>query len=135
MYKEVRNPFFERQFQRCCIFNKWVDEFHRGTFERIITLQSRINVGQVGLALKVYRAEHEAYPDSLEEVAPDILKKIPEDPFTGKGLVYKKSGDGFVLYSLGPDLQDNHGAPLIIPAHHKADEKLPPYGIVWKSEN
>ena len=37
------------------------------------------------------------------------LTTLPTDPFTGKPFVYRRSGAGFRLYSLGPDQQDDDG--------------------------
>ena len=67
----------------------------------------------VSLALRAYHLEHGAYPEKLDILAPNYLQKIPDDPF-GKGepLRYKKQGATYKLWSIGPDLKDNNGAPL-----------------------
>jgi hypothetical protein len=39
----------------------------------------------------------------------DLLKKLPMDPFSDKPLVYKRTADGFMLYSLGADFDDDGG--------------------------
>jgi hypothetical protein len=31
------------------------------------------------------------------------------DPFTGRELRYENNGDSFILYSVGPDGEDQHG--------------------------
>jgi hypothetical protein len=38
------------------------------------------------------------------------LKQLPADPFSGGALVYKKTDDGFTLYSVGLDMVDDGGA-------------------------
>ena len=47
------------------------------------------------------------------EVTGFIDLKLPEeetiDPFTGKPLVMKRLSDGWVIYSVGKDLQDDGG--------------------------
>jgi hypothetical protein len=67
------------------------------------------DLGQLALSLAAYRAERGVYPDSLDALAPKYLPKIPTDRFTGDPLVYRTAADGYVLYSLGPNLQDDDG--------------------------
>jgi hypothetical protein len=83
----------------------------------------------VSLALRAYRLENGAYPAQLKELAPRYLKQVPADPFGGgEALRYRKQGNTYVLYSIGPDAIDNGGRPL---AHRKnatasARRQLPP---------
>ena len=56
------------------------------------------------------------YPSDLPQVVTDyidsvkgLLKEVPIDPFSDKPLVYRKTDDGFILYSVGFDLIDNDG--------------------------
>ena len=37
------------------------------------------------------------------------LKAVPQDPFSGKPLVYRPQGTNWLLYSVGPDRVDNGG--------------------------
>jgi len=34
---------------------------------------------------------------------------VPIDPFTGKPLVYRREGEGFIVYSLGTNQKDDGG--------------------------
>lgn len=62
------------------------------------------------LAIKRWRIEKGQYPMSLNElVMAGYIEKVPMDPYSDKPLVYKKSDDSFVLYSLGPDFDDDGG--------------------------
>ena len=70
---------------------------------------AKVEVCRVGLALQIYKGRHGKYPERLEELAPDILSVIPVDPFTGKSLIYKPGGEGFLLYSVGVNGVDDHG--------------------------
>jgi hypothetical protein len=74
------------------------------------------------LALRAHHLEHGHYPSTLAELAPSYLKKIPDDPFALKGpLRYKRTGDKYVLYSLGPDCKDDGGKPIAeSPVHEKS---------------
>jgi hypothetical protein len=63
-----------------------------------------------GLALKRWRLEKDAYPQTLNElIASGFLKELPMDPYSDKPLVYKKMGDDFILYSIGPNFKDDEG--------------------------
>ncbi len=65
------------------------------------------------LALRAYRLEHGAYPAALSALAPGYLKAVPDDPFALSGpLRYRLAGAKFVLYSVGPDGNDDGGKPI-----------------------
>ncbi|NBB94580.1 MAG: hypothetical protein GVY16_02460 [Planctomycetes bacterium] len=59
--------------------------------------------------MAVYRAEHGDWPESLEQLLPEILQTVPPDPWSDGPLKYRREGDGFVLYSIGDDLEDDGG--------------------------
>ena len=64
---------------------------------------------QVALALAAYRSDHDAYPESLKQLAPRYLKKVPGDMFSGKSLVYEPTDTGYLLYSFGRNEKDDGG--------------------------
>ena len=64
------------------------------------------------LAIQGFRSKYGRLPKKLEDVAPEFLPKTPIDPYTGKPLAYKLTPDGYLLYSFGPDQDDDGGAPL-----------------------
>ncbi len=67
----------------------------------------------VTLALRAYHAEHGTYPESLQALGGKYLQRIPLDPFdTTRPLGYRRDGENYVLYSVGPDGVDNHGTPI-----------------------
>ena len=61
----------------------------------------------LAVAAATYRAKNLRFPEKLEDLAPDFITAIPTDPFDGKPLKMERSGQGLVLYSVGPD-----GKPL-----------------------
>jgi hypothetical protein len=66
------------------------------------------------LALRAYRMERGRYPASLSELAPAYLSRIPDDPFALQGPPrYRRTGDRYVLYSVGPDGVDDGGQPIV----------------------
>jgi hypothetical protein len=71
----------------------------------------RLDVCQIGLALRAYQAEHGRYPDSLEELAADGWE-VPRDSFTDEPYRYRREGDGFIVWGAGMDLDDDGGKPF-----------------------
>lgn len=63
----------------------------------------------VAFALAAYRADVGRYPATLAELAPKYLPQIPRDRFSENPLVYKKSADGYLLYSVGMNGLDEEG--------------------------
>jgi hypothetical protein len=59
--------------------------------------------------LAAYRADHRAYPASLNELAPKYLTRLPCDSFSDRPLHYQKQAAGFLLYSVGPNGVDDGG--------------------------
>ncbi len=68
---------------------------------------------QVGLALAKYRDTHGDYPNRLESLVPQFLKRLPIDRYIDQPLHYLKiQGEGYVLYSVGEDQLDDGGQPI-----------------------
>ena len=61
------------------------------------------------VALLRYKAEHGQFPQTLDELVPQYLKVIPDDPFGPGPLTYKRQGDDFILYSWGLNFEDHGG--------------------------
>ncbi len=64
---------------------------------------------RINVALRLYRADHGQYPDELAALVPQYLKGLPPDPFSGRGFHYRREDDGWILYSVGPDQDDDGG--------------------------
>ncbi len=63
----------------------------------------------LALVLAAWKAEKGDYPDALQSLAPGYLKAVPNDLFTDKPLVYRRTADGYLLHSVGPNLADDGG--------------------------
>jgi len=63
----------------------------------------------VSLALAGYHADNGEYPDGLAALAPKYIPEVPKDVFTGAPLHYRREGKGYLLYSVGPNQEDNRG--------------------------
>lgn len=54
------------------------------------------------LALRLFRDQHGAWPDRLDQLVPDLLPAVPIDPFTGQPFGYERQNEGWQLWSVGP---------------------------------
>jgi hypothetical protein len=72
-------------------------------------LEAIMLTSRAGLACRLHKSRTGRYPESLEELVPGILAEVPVDPFTGKPLVYRREGEGFIVYSLGSNQKDDGG--------------------------
>ena len=74
---------------------------------------SKINIFMTAIAIKLFQLDNNKLPQSLDELVPKYLSKIPDDPFNNLApLQYKKTEKGYMLYSLGPDRIDQSGQVL-----------------------
>ena len=69
---------------------------------------ARNALARLAISLEEYRAREGGYPASLAELEAAGWK-TGEDPFSGKAYRYRKEGNGFIVWSLGPDLDDDDG--------------------------
>jgi hypothetical protein len=85
----------------------WVDDnLSKYIFENKTLYGAVITI----LALKRYKLDTGAYPETLDELLDeDYITSIPMDPYSDKPLVYKKTETEFTLYSVGTDFKDDNG--------------------------
>jgi hypothetical protein len=77
---------------------------------RAADAEARRRLVVAAIALERYHDRHGAYPNALDELAPEFLKSSPVDFMDGQPLRYRLAGDGhFVLYSVGFDGVDHGG--------------------------
>lgn len=70
---------------------------------------ARLRLAVTALALEQFRNQKAKLPETLEELTPGFLPEIPEDPFTGIEVLYRRLPKGYVVYSVGRDLVDDSG--------------------------
>lgn len=61
------------------------------------------------IALRRYRLEHGEWPAALCDLPARFQTDEFHDPFSGTSFAYRRTADGFMLYSVGPDGADNGG--------------------------
>lgn len=74
--------------------------------------ETRFEITKIGFALAAYRADHEAYPVKLGDLVPKYAGEIPKDMAVDDELHYKPNGNGYILYSVGPNMADDDGKEL-----------------------
>lgn len=81
--------------------------------KQLFTARCQLNGDRVLIAILAYKARYGTYPQTLNEAETRLGWKFPKDPYTDQGFKYKASGAGFVLSSVGPNLQDDGGVQHI----------------------
>jgi hypothetical protein len=90
------------------ISRQMLPNIHQTCLKQAI-LEALILTSRTGLACRVFKARTGRYPDSLDELVPGLVPAVPIDPFSGDPLVYRRDGEGFVVYSLGSNQKDDGG--------------------------
>jgi hypothetical protein len=80
-----------------------------------------IRSAQTALAVERFRQANGKLPQQLDELVPQFLPAVPEDPFNGQPLHYHHLEKGYVVYSIGSDGEDNGGRER--PADVKSSDK------------
>jgi hypothetical protein len=78
------------------------------------------------LAARAYRQRHCAPPASLQVLVPALLPRVPADPFAPQPLRYRLQGARPLIYSRGPDADDDGGRDLGITVLPGAGRFPPP---------
>ena len=64
------------------------------------------------IALLRYHHDKGRWPENLERlVIEGYMRRVPMDPFSDNTLIYKPTGETFLLYSHGADFDDDGGTP------------------------
>jgi hypothetical protein len=82
---------------------------------------ARLQVTRAGMALIRYRQTHGSYPPTLDELSLDGLI----DPFSQEPLLYHPEGEGFIVYSVDEDQEDNGGV-------RRQPRQETDYDLVWR---
>lgn len=63
------------------------------------------------IAAVLYREKNRDLPRNLPELVPTFLATVPIDPYSSDPIRYRTTKTGFVVYSVGEDLEDDGGDP------------------------
>lgn len=75
------------------------------------------------LAIERFRINRGFLPEHLEELTPDFLDAIPQDPFDGQPLRYRRDESYYMVYSVGSNRKDNGG---LLPEPDLQGRRRPP---------
>jgi hypothetical protein len=70
----------------------------------------RLDLARITLLLEAYRIEQGEYPVSLDRLTPKYTKELPGDVYSDAFLIYRRDGERYLLYSVGPNGKDDSGA-------------------------
>ncbi|MCK4374624.1 MAG: hypothetical protein KAX19_04815, partial [Candidatus Brocadiae bacterium] len=93
------------------LFAMWMPAIGRLICEEVKG-KARVQVARSALAVEQWRLLHGSWPDSLEQLVPELVDAVPEDPFSDGKLRYERQEEGVVVYSVGPDGEDDAGVSL-----------------------
>ncbi len=83
---------FEKQFKEMSKFYSLSKILIRHSNSRIIykklKIEAQIKATIIGLAIERYRLQYNKLPKTLIQLVPEFIKKLPNDPFTGKPFSY-----------------------------------------------
>ena len=72
--------------------------------------QTILDQTALACALERYRLANGLYPENLQSLVPQLIKRIPTDVINGESLHYHRTDYGrFVLYSIGWNEKDDGG--------------------------
>jgi len=72
-------------------------------------MMTRCEQVEIADQLGAWKRQNGSYPERLDMLISDSLEPLPLDPFSGEAYRYRREGEGFVLYSVGPDGKDDGG--------------------------
>ncbi len=73
------------------------------------TYSATKDILQTHLAIRLFQLDENRLPESLDALVPKYLQSVPQDPFATGSLTYRLSDEGYVLYSVGKNRQDDGG--------------------------
>jgi hypothetical protein len=98
-----------KRLPKYCILSRLLLPAYDGVFERSVRVLSLIDTAHTAVAIERYRLREGRLPDRLESLVPDYLPAVPEDPYDGNPLRFRRVENGFIVYSVGEDLTDDGG--------------------------
>ena len=92
--------------------------------------QTAADTAGIACAIERFRLAKGRLPETLEELAPQFIEKLPHDIITGALLKYRRTEDGhYAIYSVGWDEKDDGG----VAGFKKGEHDVPEEGDwVWR---
>ena len=64
---------------------------------------------QTHLAIHLFQLDENHLPETIDRLVPKYLSSVPQDPFATGPMIYRLSDEGYLLYSVGANRQDDGG--------------------------
>jgi hypothetical protein len=100
------------------VASKWIGQVYmtllmpaNSAFQGAMTrIAMTSDLTKIALALAEYHADRGSYPSALANLTPKYLPEVPKDIFNSDAdLHYAVEGNGYLLYSIGPNGKDDGG--------------------------
>ena len=103
-------PDLQNEIEACGIFAKLLIPALDQAFKNALEGQHQVEIAKLAVALERYYIANGAYPVDLAKLTPLFTVGEPRDPMTGQSWKYTRlETNGFLLYSLGQDGEDDNG--------------------------
>ena len=87
----------KEQIPGYCFVSKSTISVFENVFPKYCMFMTDIAKLKLNLALRIYKERKGKYPDSLDDLKPSILEKLPVNYTNGQEFFYKNNGSDFIL--------------------------------------
>ncbi len=87
--------------------SRYVEVYCNGEEPTDAGVRALYHCTRAAAAVRRYQLRHGTLPATLDDLVPDLLAKVPEDPFDGQSLRYSRGSK--VIYAVGADFADVGG--------------------------
>jgi len=109
-YPEIFNGTWEKELAGDKLSQTWFDMYQKVIFTT--ARQETIRRGNIAkVALHLHKLESGEYPETLDPLSPLVPEEMLIDPFSTNRFIYQRTDEGYLLYSLGGDMDDDGGKP------------------------
>jgi hypothetical protein len=117
------------------VFSGMLLQVMGGVAQRDARNRARLRNAIAAIAVERWRSTHHiASLDSLKDLVPAFLLRVPADPYDGNPLRYKKLKKGYCIYSIGPNLRDDGGKEIPPLSVRETNPDWTNYDIVFTVE-
>ncbi len=82
---------------------------YAGIVARYVETEALLRLAMTSLSVEQFRNARGRLPETLNDLRPEFLALPPTDPFDAELLRYRQMDKGYVIYSVGRDLEENGG--------------------------
>jgi hypothetical protein len=107
LFPDDHIPYFARAYIRPKM-QKMTADLTQGPRGQAVN-QTVMRCALVAVAAERYRRAHGTWPERLDALEPTCLARVPIDPYARQPLRLRRTATGLVIYSVGPDCQDDGG--------------------------